>query len=543
MSPHEKPEAIGAKDQATSSTKLASAMDDSSELKATIETSAGTVTDLDEAGIFLQQHNYTQAYLAELLQDADLNKRLVRKVDRTLMPLLCGTFFLQFIDKQALSYSAVFDLFPSTGITQTEYSWLASIFYMAYLVAEWPSSYLAQRFNTSRVIAGFVTIWGCIMLLTVASHNFTGMAICRFFLGCFESVITPAFMMIVGMWYVKEQQPARAGIFYCFNGFGSAVGGLLFYGTGYSTTLAVWRTIYIICGGLTVVWGIVLFAFLPANIMSARQFTTEEKALLIARVQANRTGVYNRKIKVSHIIEALTDLQVWLLFLFVFANEVINGGISNFGKLIIKNVVKGDSLRTTAYGIPQGAFQVAWVFSGPYLASKIKNSRTVIMCLYLVPTIVGTTLLYKLPRTNVPGCLVSYYIIGSFVASLVLALQLPASNLGGYTKRVTGTAVVFLAYCAGNIVGPHAFLASEAPIYETGVRTVIGCSVAQFVLAVALRILLVSRNKRRDREAGERQAEGDEAGMGQNQGQGGVSESEVLDDLTDFQNRRFRYTY
>jgi MFS family permease len=37
-------------------------------------------------------------------------------------------------------------------------------------------------------------------MATAASHNFAGMATCRFLLGIFEAPITPCFMMIVGMW-------------------------------------------------------------------------------------------------------------------------------------------------------------------------------------------------------------------------------------------------------------------------------------------------------------------------------------------------------
>ena len=105
------------------------------------------------------------------------------------MPLLCGTYLLQYIDKQALSYSAVFDLFTSTGTTSNEYSWLTSIFYFGYLVSEWPSSYLAQHFPTGTVLSCFVTIWGSVLMLTAACSNFTGLAICRFILGCFEAPI------------------------------------------------------------------------------------------------------------------------------------------------------------------------------------------------------------------------------------------------------------------------------------------------------------------------------------------------------------------
>jgi hypothetical protein len=78
---------------------------------------------------------------------------------------------------------------------------------------------------------------------------------------------------------------------------------------------------------LTIIWGIALFFLLPDNIMTAKFFSTEEKALLVARSQTNRTGVYNQKIKMSQVKEALMDGQVWLLFLFVLLNEGINGGM------------------------------------------------------------------------------------------------------------------------------------------------------------------------------------------------------------------------
>lgn len=108
---------------------------------------------------------------------------------------------------------------------------------------------------------------------------------------------------------------------------------------------------------------------------------------------------------------------------------------------------------------------------------------------------------------------------------------MPAANVAGYTKRVTSTAFVFLAYCVGNIIGPQAFLASEAPIYGTGCKVIMGCTAGQVVLAIAIRLLLIKRNKQRDAEA---------EASGQNAED--VSD-EVLMDLTDFENRKFRYSY
>ncbi|KAI1841242.1 hypothetical protein JX265_010146 [Neoarthrinium moseri] len=490
----------------------------------------GTVVELDEAELFLHQHGIPHSRLAELMADEAALKKLGRKVDWSLMPLLCGTYLLQYVDKQALSYSAVFDLFTSTGMTSNQYSWMASIFYLAYLVAEWPASYLTQKLPTGTVVSCFVIAWGIILLCTAAASNFAGLAVCRFLLGVFEAVITPSFMLIVSQWYKREKQPARAGMFYCFNGFGSMFGGILFYGVGQAKGWDVWRIIYVLCGGMTVAWGILLFFTLPNNILTAKRFSVEERAMLVAQSASNRGGVFTRKIKPAQIKEVFCDGQVWLLFFFVLLNECVNGGIANFSKLIVKGFTD-DALLTTAYGIPYGACTALFMFTGPFLASKIKNFRTIVMMLWLMPTLTAACLFWLLPRTNRGGLLAGYYMCASFIGSLIVALQMPASNVGGYTKRTTATAFVFLAYCAGNIIGPHAFLSKEAPIYQTGCKLIIGCTAGQIIIAVALRLLLISRNKKRDAAAASLHAAGVD------------DEEEVLLDLTDFENPKFRYSY
>lgn len=105
------------------------------------------------------------------------------------------------------------------------------------------------------------------------------------------------------------------------------LGGILSYGIGQIKTFPVWKAIFLLCGGVTVLWGIILFFFLPDDIITAKRFTLEEKATLIARGKVGRTGILNRSIKTYQIKEALMDPQVWLLTLFTLLNEAINGGV------------------------------------------------------------------------------------------------------------------------------------------------------------------------------------------------------------------------
>ncbi|KAF1955575.1 major facilitator superfamily transporter [Byssothecium circinans] len=497
-------------------------------LEPTKSLSIGEIQHLDASSSFLLENNITDEYLAELVNDKGKNRRLVRKIDFIVLPLLAGTYVLQYIDKQALSYAAVFDLFPSTGVTQTQYSWFASMFYLAYLVAEYPWVYLAQKTRMGKVVAGCVLTWGSILMVTAACHNFVGLSICRVLLGVFEAPITTCFMMMVSMWYVRSEQPFRAGIFYCCNGVGSMLGGILSYGIGQIDSFPVWKAVFLLCGGITVFWGGILLLCLPDSIFTAKWFSLEERALLVGRARLARTGVLNNTIQWYQIREAFLDPQVWLLTVFVTLNECINGGTANFGKLIIKGLVS-DPLLTTALGIPQGAFQVFWILSGTYTATKLRNHRTTVMALWMIPTIIGCSMIWKLDRKHYKiGVLFGYYLIGCFVASLVLALQMPATNIGGYTKRITASAIVFTAYCAGNVIGPHAFLAEEAPLYQTGCKVILGCAAGQMVTAGALRLLLIRRNQQRERAAAAHTIpiEG--------------NEDEGLD-LTDFENPNFRY--
>jgi len=155
------------------------------------------------------------------------------------------------------------------------------------------------------------------------------------------------------------------------------------------------------------------------------------------------------------------------------------------------------------------------------------------MMLYLVPTILGISLMWQLDnKKQWQGILLGYYMCGSYVCSLVIALQLPASNVAGYTKRITATAITFAAYCLGNVIGPFAFLESESPKWPTGCRVGLACCVTQVVVAGCLRALLIYRNKKKENEA--------ETAFGGSE-HDNQAVDEVTSDMTDFENPKFRY--
>lgn len=116
----------------------------------------GEVKALDEAEDFLYRNNYSHANVKEMLGDENRSKQLVKKIDLMIMPLLCGTYILQYVDKQSLAYAAVFDLLTDTKMNTDQYAWLTTVFYLGYLVAEYPWSAAAQKWSVARVVSGCV---------------------------------------------------------------------------------------------------------------------------------------------------------------------------------------------------------------------------------------------------------------------------------------------------------------------------------------------------------------------------------------------------
>lgn len=80
-------------------------------------------------------------------------------------------------------------------------------------------------------------------------------------------------------------------------------------------------------------------------------------------------------------------------------------------------------------------------------------------------SLVGMILIYALNHADAYGRLGGTYLAAVFASNTPMSLSLIASNVGGFTKKATVNAMMFVAYSMGNIVGPQLFLSSQAPVY------------------------------------------------------------------------------
>ena len=187
-------------------------------------TSAGQVVvaslqDADEALAFLENHPRAAEIAIEgqaILDDPVLTRKLLRKIDFTICPLLACVYFLQFLDKTTLSYTAVMGIRTDTHLKGQDYSNLSMLFYigmfvlqprymvrmlisyLGFLATEFPTQWLAQRIaRLSFYLSANIMLWGVILMCHAACSSYAGLAICRTLLGVFESCVAPILVLII----------------------------------------------------------------------------------------------------------------------------------------------------------------------------------------------------------------------------------------------------------------------------------------------------------------------------------------------------------
>ncbi|KAE8168423.1 major facilitator superfamily domain-containing protein [Aspergillus tamarii] len=426
------------------------------------------------------------------------DKRILRRIDLYLLPMMAVSYMFQFLDKSAMSFTSILGLTDDLHLQGEDYSWASSIYYFGYLAASYVAAVLLVRFSVGKMISTSIIVWGAVLMLTATVFNSQGLIAVRFFLGVTEAAIAPGLSIVVSMWYKRSEQPFRHGIWFQGITIAGIFGGLVAYGIGHVQSIAPWKAVFLIFGAITIVWAFILFYWLPDTPMSARFLGEDDRHKAVLRVQENMTGIKNDEFKVDQFIEALLDLKCWAFVLIQLSCSIPNGGVSNFGSIIIEGF-GFSTLNTLLVQIITYVVQGVLVYLSTAGCSWFENSRTYWMIWNSALSIVGAAMARQISPDNVWARFIGYCLAGAYAVNFPLTLSMSTGNIGGFTKKTTVNAMVFIGYCAGNIIGPHLFFPDEEPSYPSGFLAMLICFVISLVLSLCLRYYLIWENNRRDR--------------------------------------------
>ncbi|KAH7134053.1 putative vitamin H transporter [Dactylonectria macrodidyma] len=291
----------------------------------------------DPKGDATLQNNELAEALRNYVPGTAEEKKLVKKIDCFLMPILWIMYILNYIDRTNIGNAKIAGMADELSLSDDDYAWVLSIFFFGYLICEVPSNMILSRSRPSIFLPTIMLIWGALSALMAISKTYGALLGFRFILGCIEAGFFPGVLYLLSCWYTKAELGKRFAIFYTAAVLSGAFGGLL---AGAITSnlhdahgIAGWRWLFIVEGVATVGVAICAYFILLDYPESSKRLNESEQQL--AKLRIIHDGIAESGhggIRLSHwqaFVAAVSDPRTYL-FLVLFMLDVGAGTISYF---------------------------------------------------------------------------------------------------------------------------------------------------------------------------------------------------------------------
>ncbi|KAK7991333.1 major facilitator superfamily domain-containing protein [Apiospora saccharicola] len=436
----------------------------------------------------------------------DKRKKVIRKVDMRLIPMLLFLYLITYLDKTNIGNAKIEGLLDSLNITGDQYNIALSIFFIPYILAEVPSNMILNKFTKPSLYMGSIVLsWGIIMTMTGIVRNFGGLCAVRVMLGLFEAGFFPGAILLVSKWYLPDETQTRIALLYSSAASGGAFSGLLAFAIAKMDGLGGlegWRWIFILEGLLTVVMGILCFPLLiDSPALSGRWLEPDEIRYLelrqIARRVGNTTEYREKHFDVSAFWAVVADWKMYLLILGSWSNACNEVHHAHHCQEHGLHLGQGPAPDHPPYIC--GAVS-AWVVA--VFADKYK---------WRMPFIVGPQLcvIVSFAILFAKAAEIQYNIgLCYFAVCLACTGMYPifpgvnawnVANSAGAAKRAISIGYLICAGNIGGVVGSYIYQEQEAPRYPTGYGNSLGFASAGVVAMLVLEFGLWSSNRRNAR--------------------------------------------
>lgn len=288
--------------------------------------------------------------------DHAAERKLVRKLDRWIIPPVMLLYLLSFLDRVNIGNARLYGLEKDLGMTGDQFQVSVSILFVTYLLSELPSNLVLKKFTPSHWLAFLAGGWGIVATLTGIVQSYGGLLACRLILGALEGGLFPGLTIYLTLFYTRNEIALRVGYLFVSAAISGSVGGLLAYGIGFMDGVAGqsgWRWIMIIEGLPTVVLGIAVIFWLADDPESAYYLTAEEKKLMVVRKQ-RQTG-YSKsadQFSKADVIKGLKDWKIWVFCFAQFGVDTMLYGYSTFLPTIIHGLGNWTTAEVQCLTIP-----------------------------------------------------------------------------------------------------------------------------------------------------------------------------------------------
>ncbi|RDW85199.1 MFS transporter-6 [Coleophoma cylindrospora] len=436
--------------------------------------------------------------------DRALEKRMLRKFDLHILPVLSIMYLFNSIDKSNLGNAKTGGLTTDLGFKGNQYNILLSIFYVPLVLTGPPMNLLTKKYGAKYVLPIAMLIFGGMAMISAGCTNFGGIVTTRWFLGMAESGFLAGVIFYLTTFYKRDELAGRLSIFYSASEIAGAFTGLIAFGVfQIHSKLYGWQYLFLIEGSLTVLGGIIALIVLPKSAATAYFLTEEEKALAYHRIATHSSTEPDSAFSFRSAMRVFKQDRLWPIYMIIgFCLGVPLFSISNFLPQIVARLgfdtVK-TNLYTVAPNIVGACFVVMTAFSSDYTGDR---SLHLAGCLCI--SAIGFVILACIDITKHLG--VGYFACfmlcaGGFITSPLLSTWYNNNTPDENQRAILTPVLVATANCMG-LVAANIFTEKSAPNYRMASIVCACFGFAGVAITIALGFWMKWDNMRRDREMG-----------------------------------------
>ncbi|KAF2167277.1 hypothetical protein M409DRAFT_66280 [Zasmidium cellare ATCC 36951] len=426
-------------------------------------------------------------------------QKVIRKLDRRLLPLVFVLYSLAVLDRSNLGNARLAGMQKDIDIAGERYNLLGTIFYIAYILSQW--TLIGWKQFPPHIFCAFtVVFWGFVASIQAAAFSWGGLMACRFFLGVAEAMFGPGVPLYLTYFYPRELVGFRHGVFISGAAIANAYGGALAYGISQiKGSLAPWRILFLIEGLPTLLVAVFAWFFLPDSISKARFLNDREKQValhFVARHQRLDIGKESG-VRFKEVWEAFKDPKSLLPGLMYFGCNVSFASLPLFVPTIISEMGSFSQIQSNGLSAPPYVLCFIVVIVLCWLSDYFKVRGPFVAFAALVSAvgfIINATTDTTAPRYA--SVFLSVWIFTSVALLLAWTANMHATESrrgGGYTILAT------IGQC-GPLLGTNVFPSSEKPYYRKGMWISAAMCLMVAVLAGVLSLWIIWENRKLDRE-------------------------------------------
>ena len=243
----------------------------------------------------------------------------IRKISWRLVPFVALMFFINFLDRTAISFAGPNGMTQDLGLSALQFGLASGIFFIGYILLEVPSNLALHKFGARRWLARIMISWGIVSLLFTWVSSVEGLYTLRLLLGIAEAGFFPGAILYLSLWVPARHRSKILSLFYLAQPltvvFGAPLAASLIEQHGLFG-LEGWRVMFMGVSLPAILIGIVALFWLEDSPRQAKWLNEDEKSWLIAELEAehqHKQGQHPHSVR-----SVMGNSRVWMLCLIYF---------------------------------------------------------------------------------------------------------------------------------------------------------------------------------------------------------------------------------